>query len=143
MRPEVATKNPITVLVVDDEMSIRGLCERLLKAEGYTVRGAANGVEAFEILSSGVQIDCAVIDLVMPKMGGITMAMKLHELRPTLPTVIISGQVDLEADSIKALTAMMNSDASLLLRKPFANAQLVDAVRRALARGRPDQGTES
>ena len=136
---EVATKNPFTVLVVDDEASIRGLCKRLLAAEGYNVRVAADGVEALEILASGSQVDCAVIDLVMPKMGGITMAMKLHDLRPTLPTVIISGQVDLEANSIKGLTAMMNSDTSCLLRKPFTNAQLIDAVHRALARGSQNQ----
>jgi DNA-binding NtrC family response regulator len=137
---EGTTKNRVTVLVVDDETGVRALCESLLAAEGYNVRVAANGVEALEILASGVDVDCVVVDLIMPKMGGITMAMKLHEVRPALPTVIISGQVDLEASSIKALTAMMNSDTSSLIRKPFTNAQLIDAVHRALARGRQNQG---
>jgi CheY-like chemotaxis protein len=131
-------KNLPTVLVVDDETSIRQLCVRILEAGGYQVCTAANGLDAPEVLESGTDVDCVVIDLIMPKMTGLTLGIKLHEAHPTLPTVIISGKIDLEADSIKALAAMMNSDTRCLLQKPFTAEQLLDAVRLALTRDCPE-----
>jgi CheY-like chemotaxis protein len=116
-------KNLPTVLVVDDETSIRQLCVRILEAGGYQVCTAANGLDALEVLESGTDVDCVVIDLIMPKMNGLTLGIKLHEARPTLPTVIISGKIDLEADSIKALAAMVKSDTRCLLQKPFCSTR--------------------
>ena len=135
-----AMEGQATVLVVDDEPDMCELARRMLEPEGYKVRIAMHGFDALRVLDSGEKIDCVVTDLVMPDMGGITLAMKLHDTRPTLPIVVISGQVDLDAASMQALAPLMNSERSCLLKKPFRWEQLVAAVRRALSRAgdRPD-----
>jgi DNA-binding NtrC family response regulator len=127
-------KHQTTVLFVDDDLDICEIARRNLEHEGYKVRIAGHGIDALRILDSGETVDCVVTDLVMPDMGGITLAMKLHDTRPTLPIVVISGRVDLDAASIQALAQLMNSETSCLLKKPFDWNQLVTAVGRALSR---------
>jgi two-component system response regulator MprA len=127
-------KKPIWILVVDDHQSVRELIRNALDRENYTVRVAANGLEALDALASNAKIACIVTDVVMPKMDGITVAMKLHDARPTLPIVIISGRIGLEAASIQALAILMNSSTSCSLQKPFSSAQLLVAVPQALVR---------
>jgi DNA-binding NtrC family response regulator len=136
-------KDQTTVLVVDDEPDVCEIARKMLEHEGYKVRIAMHGLDALRVLDSGETIDCVVTDLVMPDMGGITLAMKLHDTRPTLPIVVISGQVDLNAASIQALAPLMNSETSCLLKKPFDWEQLISAVRRALSRAgdRPDKSS--
>jgi DNA-binding NtrC family response regulator len=133
-------RDQTTVLVVDDEPSMCEIARRMLEREGYKVRIAMHGLDALRVLDSGETIDCVVTDLVMPDMGGVTLAMKLHDTRPTLPIVVMSGRVDLNAASIQALAPLMNSETSCLLRKPFNWEQFIAAVRRALSRAgdRPD-----
>jgi len=125
-------KKPIWILVVDDHQSVRELIRNALDRENYTVRVAANGLEALDALASNAKIACIVTDVVMPKMDGVTLAMKLHDARPTLPIVIISGRIGLEAASIQALAILSSTDC--LLQKPFSSAQLLAAVRQALVR---------
>jgi CheY-like chemotaxis protein len=127
--------DPVTVLVVDDEPSICDIVRKILEPKGYTVRVARHGLQALQVLSSEA-VDCVIADLVMPSMDGITLAMKLHENYPNLPTVLISGQVDVKAASIQALAPLLNSDTSCLLKKPFESADLLEAVQRALGRAR-------
>ena len=128
--------DPVTILVVDDEPSICDIVRRILEPKGYHVRVARHGLAALQVLASET-INCVVADLVMPNMDGITLAMKLHENYPNLPTVLISGQVDVKAASIQALAPLLNSDTSCLLKKPFESADLLDAVQRAVSRARP------
>jgi len=128
--------DPVTVLVVDDEPSICDIVQKILEPKGYRVRVARHGLEALKVLAAET-INCVVADLVMPNMDGITLAMKLHESYPNLPTVLISGQVDVKAASIQALAPLLNSETSCLLKKPFDSADLLDAVQRALSRARP------
>ncbi len=98
------------------------------------MRLACDGMDALQVLDSGVNVDCLVLDLMMPKMGGLSLGMRLHETRSTpLPTVIVSGKVDEGAESIKALAAMLGGGTACLLRKPFQPEQLLGAVKRALA----------
>ena len=123
----------ITVLVVDDEQSIRALAREILEREGWSVRVAADGVEALELLGSGPKIDCVVSDVMMPRIGGVELLMKLHQARPELPAVLISGRIDLEASSMHALAPLLSSGARCLLKKPFSAELLVAAVQRALS----------
>jgi len=126
--------DPLTILVVDDEPSVRETVRKMLEDEGFVTRTAADGLDALKALASGSRISCVVTDMVMPEMDGITLAMKLHEARPGLPVVVISGRVDLAASSIQGLAPLMNSEVGCLLKKPFTKEQLVDAIRRSLAR---------
>ncbi len=126
---------PVTVLVVDDEPSICDIVRKILEPKGYKVRVARHGVDALKVLDSEA-VNCVIADLVMPTMDGITLAMKLHENFPDLPTVLISGQVDVKAASIQALAPLLNSDTSCLLKKPFESVDLIQAVEKALSRAR-------
>jgi len=128
--------NPLSVLVVDDEQSIRGLIKAILENNNYFVRVSSDGVEALTLLDSGARFDCVVTDIMMPNMTGIELAMRLHESRPTLPVVIISGRVDISADSLRNLAPMMNRPC--MLAKPFASANLLTAVKLAIAKACTD-----
>ena len=66
------------ILIVEDEREIAVAIEAYLLNQGYLVSIAANGVEALEVVSSQ-PIDLAIVDVMMPKMDGITFTMKLRE----------------------------------------------------------------
>ena len=66
------------ILVVEDDKEILEGIKIYLKNQGYTVFGAANGLEGLEVIEKE-EIHLAIVDLMMPKMDGITMTMKLRE----------------------------------------------------------------
>lgn len=93
-KPEViATSNSIaTILLVEDELSIQRLYSRILEKEGYTVLTASNGVDAMNVaqIHDG-PIDLLITDVIMPSMNGMELAKKLHDLRPALKSIFMSG----------------------------------------------------
>ena len=81
-----------TVLLVDDEGSVRTVARRLLERMGLSVLEAADGLEAIDVCrSSHEEIDCVILDLTMPRMDGQEAFAKLREIRPDLRVVIASG----------------------------------------------------
>lgn len=81
-----------TVLLVDDEESLRSIGMALLNAVGFEVLTAANGREAVEIFRQrGDSIDLVMLDLIMPEMGGLEAYRKLRQISATVPVVICSG----------------------------------------------------
>lgn len=81
-----------TVLLVDDEESLRTIGMALLNAIDYEVITAANGREAVEIFRQrGDSIDLVMLDLIMPEMGGLEAYHKLRQISATVPVVICSG----------------------------------------------------
>jgi two-component system, cell cycle sensor histidine kinase and response regulator CckA len=119
-----------TVLLVEDEKTIRTLAERILMRHGYTVLAAANGVEALRIAEAhGSRIDLLLTDVIMPGMNGRTLAQRLQARRPELPVLFMSGYT---ADAIRQY-GVFDPDA-FFLDKPFTPDLLADAVRNALDR---------
>lgn len=83
---------PGTVLVVDDEETVRGVLARLLAHFGYTALVASSGDGALAIVrASSIPIDCVLLDVAMPGMSGIETAQALHRESPELPIVLMSG----------------------------------------------------
>lgn len=80
-----------TLLIVEDDVFTRTSMTAYLRAEGYDVSKAGNGVEALEIIHSS-QPDLVITDLRMPEMGGLELLKKLKENLPQLPVIIISGE---------------------------------------------------
>ena len=81
-----------TILVAEDEESLRNLLKRQLEASGYRVLAAGCGVEALEIEARHPgAIDALVTDVVMPRMGGPELARALEARRPGIPTLFMSG----------------------------------------------------
>src|SRR5207248_2864956 len=84
-----------TVLVVEDEPSVRGLAVTALAAHGYAVLAAAHGQEAIEVCAKHQgPIDLVLTDLVMPGMSGRQLAGELATLRPEARVLYMSGYTD-------------------------------------------------
>lgn len=115
------------ILIVEDEQEIAVAIEAYLLNQGYLVSIAANGVEALEVVSSQ-PIDLAIVDVMMPKMDGITFTMKLRETHH-FPVIMLSAKSE-EVDQIMGL----NMGADDYVTKPFRPLELLARVNSQLRR---------
>src|SRR4051812_47943097 len=85
-----------TILVVDDETLVRSLSHSMLIRYGYNVITAASGIEAVQLFEKwpDVEIDLALVDLVMPFMNGVETVQRIRRVRPQLPVIFISAYSD-------------------------------------------------
>ncbi|MEM7413551.1 MAG: response regulator [Myxococcota bacterium] len=115
-----------TVLLVDDEPSVRRVARRLLERAGFRVLEASSGRIALELASSEPVIDAALLDLTMPEQNGCEVAEALRQRTPTLPIVLMSG---FDRDDVMARRDIPADYR--FVSKPFSAADLVEAVRSA------------
>jgi signal transduction histidine kinase len=117
-----------TILLVEDEDSVRDLTRDILEAHGYTVLEARHGVEALRISEqhSGA-IDLMLTDVVMPEMGGREVAERLAVLRPETKVLYMSGYTD----SAVVHHGMLDASTAFL-QKPFSAIVLVRKLRETL-----------
>jgi CheY-like chemotaxis protein len=120
-----------TVLLVEDEPSVRDLAHRLLNQQGYKVLEAANGEEALRVAQehNGEEIHLLLTDVVMPQMGGKELAEKLKTLRPDIKVLYTSGYTD---DAIVHQGILEHG--TYFLQKPFSLKTLSHKVREVLDR---------
>jgi two-component system, cell cycle response regulator CpdR len=116
-----------SILLAEDDESMRGFLERALERAGYAVTSFENGAEAYERLKQE-PFSLLLTDIVMPKMDGIELARRASELDPELKIMFITG--------FAAVT--LNTDVALpkdarVLSKPFHLRDLVREVDRLLA----------
>jgi PAS domain S-box-containing protein len=116
-----------TILVVDDEGSVRGLFEQVLTGAGYEVVVARNGAEALKKVHER-RFDLLLTDLVMPEKEGLELIRILRKERPDLKIVAVSGAFG--GTFLKA-AQLLGAHATLL--KPVSPDQLLGAVQGALA----------
>jgi two-component system cell cycle sensor histidine kinase/response regulator CckA len=117
-----------TILLVDDEKSIRKVGERMLRMAGYTVLTATNGREALEVYrSSRERIALVLLDLMMPEMGGKQCLEELLKMDPNVKVVIASGY-SANGPTHDALA----SGAKRFVDKPYDIRQVLGAVREVL-----------
>ncbi len=126
--PTVGLGGDETILVVEDDASLRRLIMRLLPSMGYKVYDAANGVEALKILErEGSTIDLLFTDLVMPEMGGMELVQQARRLYPALPVLLTTGfSHDLH------VTGKSSAPTETILIKPYNQATLRRTIRAAL-----------
>lgn len=115
-----------TILVVDDEASIRDLFSEWLSVEGHTCVSASSAAEALT-LSEGTPADVALLDLRMPGESGVWLARRLREQQDDLAIILATG-----AQSFDAAVEGMRLGVLDYLLKPFSRQDLVDAVDRAV-----------
>lgn len=120
---EVETEHKPLVLLVEDDSEVRKVVRRQLTDIGYSTLEADNADTAIELLDV-VQDVCAVLsDVIMPgQMDGTDLMCAVHEKHPDLTVVLMSGNQD-RAEHLKAAQR-----ATTLLRKPFSNAELSNAL---------------
>jgi two-component system cell cycle sensor histidine kinase/response regulator CckA len=111
----------LTILVVDDEASIRRLTRLFLERAGYDVLEAAGAFEAIGLLDAGRSLDLLISDLSMPGLNGDEMVSRLRITRPDLKVLYISGYTDL-------LAALRPVQTEGILNKPFTMQALEKAV---------------
>jgi PAS domain S-box-containing protein len=119
--------NGETILVVEDEPSLRDVNERILSRGGYRVLVAQDGPEALEVAARTEHIDLVVTDMMMPHMSGAELAEHLRDTRPELPVIYLSGY----AEPILHLRNSLPAGITLLT-KPLAADQLLAKVRAVL-----------
>ena len=117
-----------TVLLVEDEDSVRQFSSRALTSVGYTVIEAATGVEALERMEQyNGKIDLMVSDVVMPAMDGLELLEEMRSREIHTKIIFMSGYAE---DKFRS-TLEANEDIAFL-RKPFELKQLVAAVKKAM-----------
>ncbi|WP_242187357.1 PAS domain-containing sensor histidine kinase [Sphingomonas sp. CARO-RG-8B-R24-01] len=120
----IPVKGRGTILLVDDEASIRHLIDEILDELGYTVIGAADGAAGIKVLQSGAKIDLLITDVGLPNgMNGRQVADLARLLRPDLKVLFVTGYAEHAALGDKHLETGME-----LLTKPFSLHQLIDKV---------------
>ena len=120
-----ASVNNKTVLVVDDEDSIRKICELILAKHGYEVLTAAHGEAAIAVMNTEHErIDMVLLDLTMPGISGLDVIEIASEQYPEIPIVLCSG-------NLSSVSAIL-SDEILTLPKPFSVDQLLAAIDMAI-----------
>ncbi len=116
-----------TILLVEDEASVRTFAARVLREHGYTVLEADSASQALQITESGRDVQMLVTDVVMPGMGGRTLAETIRAGQPALPVLFMSGYTDDEL-----LRRGVQRLGVPFLPKPFTKHTLTRAVRTVL-----------
>jgi CheY-like chemotaxis protein len=136
VNPPLATGGMETVLLAEDEESLRELIGELLEASGYQVLAAEDPTKAIETAERhGGVIHLLLTDVLMPGMNGRELAQRVRELRPDIRVLYMSGHTE---DSI-AQSGLLEPGA-LLISKPFTQESLARKVREALGPRPREQG---
>jgi len=120
------TDNDATILVVDDDVSIRLYLSSLLKKRGYTVIVCENAEDAITQLQEN-EITMVLSDIKMPNVSGIELLEEIRELDSEMPVILMTGYADLDI----AINAV-NKGAFAFLTKPFTQEYLLNAVKRGI-----------
>ena len=119
-------KRQLLSVVVDDDVSVRESLPDLLREFGFAARAFSS---AKEFLSSGCvdETSCLLLDIAMPGMSGPELYQELKRLGQEIPVIFITGQRD---ETIRA--RVLKQGAAGFLLKPFADADLLAAIKTAL-----------
>ncbi len=114
------------VLLAEDDNSVRHFLARSLELAGHEVLAFADGEDAVPALKADA-FDILISDIVMPRMGGLELAMKAQEISPGVPVIYITG-----FSAVSVEEPLAGAGISQLISKPFHLNSLVEAVDRAL-----------
>lgn len=120
--------NKPTILVVDDEKSIRNTLREILEFEGYDIQEAESGAKAIKLFKEN-DIDLVILDIKMSGMDGIEVLENVKELKPEIPVIMISGH-----GTIKIAVEATKMGAFDFIEKPPDLNRLLISVRNALAK---------
>ena len=111
------------ILVVDDDKHTRKLLRAVLENAHYTVTTATNGEEALEALDKE-HIDLVVLDIMMPKMDGLTVLRQIRSHQNQIPVLLLTARSEID-DKVEGLDLGAND----YLTKPFASKELLARIR--------------
>ena len=115
-----------SVLLVDDDSGVLELAREVLERAGYRVLATTSAREAIERLARDPDLVAAMLDLVMPEMSGEDLFVRLREVRPDLPVILVTGY-----DAARAAERFSARGLDGFLHKPWEPEEMVAAVQRA------------
>ena len=122
------TSGPVRVLVVEDDKKIASFVVNGLKQSGFAVDHCANGEDAL-IMARSVEYDAAIVDIMLPKLDGLSLVQSLRRERIRTPVIILSAKASVD-DRVRGLQAGGDD----YLTKPFAFSELLARVQALIRR---------
>ena len=130
---EIIVETSRTIVITEDDESVRNLISDVLSEAGHEVITAANGEEAVVLISdSPDSVDLVVLDVIMPVLGGYEAAERIREIRPDIPLIFCSGYK--KGQNNKDIDRHM--ERSKFLSKPYSMDQLLTAINELFAKTR-------
>ncbi|ORJ61269.1 response regulator transcription factor [Geothermobacter hydrogeniphilus] len=124
------------ILVVEDEKKVASFIKRGLEEENFSVDVAGDGEEGLTLAQSN-RYDLILMDLMLPKMDGLSVVRELRTREITTPVLCLTAK-----DTVEDIVSGLDSGSDDYLTKPFAFAELLARVRALLRRGSQDRGAE-
>ena len=112
------------ILIAEDEAYLNRILEKVLTKAGYAVDSCADGQEALDYLESTDAYDAAILDIMMPKVDGLTVLRTLRERNDLTPVLILTARSEVD-DKVLGL----DSGANDYLTKPFEPKELLARIR--------------
>jgi CheY-like chemotaxis protein len=117
-----------TILLVDDEETIRSVTRRMLERAGFTVVTCDNGKEAIQLFKDlGDHLSCVLMDLTMPQMDGDVASHEMFRIRTDIPIILSSGYNSQDIKNRFAGTGLMS-----FIQKPYSMATLLETLHSVL-----------
>src|SRR5689334_24451116 len=124
----------VRIMIADDEAAIRESLERVLQVEGYDTSTVSNGLAVLDGVG-GDAPDLLILDLMMPRLGGLETCRRLRAAGRDLPVLMLTAR-----DQVSDRGAGLDAGADDYLPKPFATEELLARVRALLRRRTPGDG---
>jgi putative nucleotidyltransferase with HDIG domain len=119
-----------TILIVDDEFSVRDILSDVLESEGYSIKTAEDGIEALHIIRREPP-DLVITDMKMPRMGGMELLYQINNLRTKITTIMMTGFATVET-AVEAI----KKGAYDYIMKPFQFSSLLRVIEHAVEKQR-------
>ncbi len=124
------------ILIIEDEKKVADFIKRGLKEEGYAVDMASDGEEG-HFMATTNPYDVILLDIMLPKIDGITLCRKLRDEKLTAPILMLTAK-----DTVKDKVTGLDSGANDYLAKPFAFEELLARIRVLLRQNSGESATE-
>ncbi|HKK93711.1 MAG TPA: ATP-binding protein, partial [Longimicrobiales bacterium] len=122
-----STVNGASILVADDEEGVREVVVGMLEGAGASVEAVPDGLEAVRVFGDAPgRFDVVVLDITMPRLGGVEALARIREIRPRMPVVLMTGDVE-DADRVAKVHRVP------VLMKPFRLYDVTQVVEQARA----------
>jgi len=110
------------ILIVDDQKGVRRLLEEIFRQQGWTVRSAADGLEAIELVEE-ISPDLILMDVKMPNMNGLEATQEIMLRRPDIPIIMMTAYGEIEV-----VRQALDAGVKRCISKPFDIKILRDMV---------------
>lgn len=127
----------VKILLAEDDHNLGTLLYEYLKAKNYDTTLATDGIEAWEIFSNG-EFDLCLLDIMMPRIDGITLAKRIREADTNMPIIFLTAK-NLEKDILEGFSA----GADDYITKPFSMDELLYRIEAIIRRTRGSRSNEA